>query len=334
MRHVLAWVPILTLVAVAIGYLARKSLAPASEELVIEPPPAARIAPLELPERTHALGGRVVDPAGAAVGAALVWMRAGDEPHWTYTDAEGAFRLEELEAGPWKATVVAIGFAPLVREIEAGSELVELRLAKPFGPPPSMPPIARAGLSGIVTSRLPESFEGCEVVLLPTAPPQTLSAPLVRRADVAEDGTFEIEDLIVGEYRVEVRPEWARGGSWPDLASPEARTFVHEVPVGPEPGPRLAIELAVGDVIGQLVDLDFETIQGALLLLAEAAEPSHVWPTFESGSDGSYFLRGIPAGRYALTARAGSATFVQEIVVRSGETTALGVAPLEVRRAR
>jgi len=344
MRHVLAWIPILTLVAIAVGFLARKSLAPASEELVIEPPPAARIAPLELPGRTRSLAGRVVDPDDAGVGAALVWLRAGDEPHWTYTDADGGFRLEELEAGPWMAKVVANGFPPRSLEIAESAEPISIRLGEPFGPPPALPPVARADLAGTVTSRLPGSLEGCEVVLLPLLPPQTLSGPLVRRTDVAADGTFAMPELIAGEYRVEVRPEWARGGSWPDLArpleaadgaaAPPARIYVHAAPTGPGGAARLDVELATGEVVGKLVDLDFETVQGALLLLAQASDPSHVWPTVESGPDGSFALHGIPAGRYSLTARAGSATLVQEISVPAGETTTLGVSPLEVRRAR
>lgn len=347
MRRVATWIPILTLIAVAIGYLARDTLAPPREELVIEPPPAAKIPPLELPERTRSLAGRVVDPKDIGVASALVWLRAGDEPHWTYTGADGSFLLGELEAGPWNATVIAIGFAPHALAIAEGVETAEpltIRLDEPFGPPPTMPPIVRAPLAGAVTSRLPGTLAGCEVVLIPTLPPQNLSAPLPRRADVAADGSFALPDLITGEYRVEVRPAWARGGSWPDLARPlenadgtgdsQARTFTHAAPAEPGAARRLDIDLATGDVTGKLVDIDFKTVEGGLLLLAQASDPNRVWPTVGSGPDGSFSLHGIPAGRYTLTARAGSATLVQEIVVRAGETSTLGVAPLEVRRAR
>lgn len=343
-RRAVSWIPIVTLVAVAIAYLARDRLAPQLEELVIEPPPAASLPPLELPERTRSVSGRILDPDDEGVEAALVWLRAGDEPHWTYTAADGSFHLGDLEAGPWNVTVVAIGFPPRALSAAESEEPLTIRLEKPFGPPPTMPPIVRAALTGKVTSRLAGTLEGCEVVLVPVQPPQNLFAPLLRRTGVAADGSFEIPDLIAGEYRVEVRPEWAGGGSWPDLARPladaegaantQARIFEHGASGTHGMTGRLDIELATGDVVGKLVDLDFETVEGALLLLAQASDSSRVWPTVESGPDGSFSLHQIPAGRYTLTARAGSATLVQEVAVRAGETTTLGVTPLEVRRSR
>jgi hypothetical protein len=335
-RRVLSWIPIATLVAVAIAYLARDSLSPPLEELVIEPPPAASVPPLELPQRPRSLFGRVLDSDGEGVEGALVWLRAGDEPHWTYSEAGGSFQFGELETGPLDVKVVAIGFAPHATTIAEGDEALTIRLDKPFGPPPTMPPIARAPIEGQVTSRLAGALEGCEVVLIPTLPPQTFSAPLPRRIEVAAEGSFAIEDLIAGEYRVEVRPAWAGSGSWPDLAQPSegARIFRHEAPSGPASTARLDIELTTGEVAGKLVDLDFETIEGALLLLADASDPSRVWPTVGTEPDGSFRLLQIPAGRYTLTARAGSATLVQEVAVKAGETTTLGVTPLEVRRAR
>src|SRR5262245_13528412 len=182
-RRAVNWIPILTLVAVAIGYFARDALAPPRQVLVIEPPPAASIPPLELPARTRSIRGRVVDPEGQGVAGALVWLRAGDEPHWTYTTADGSFELGALEAGPWNASVVAIGFAPRAQAIAEDVESLTIQLDEPFGPPPTMPPIARAPIAGRLTSRLPAALEDCEVVLIPTAPPQTLSAPLPRRTN-------------------------------------------------------------------------------------------------------------------------------------------------------
>jgi hypothetical protein len=345
MRRVLGWIPFLTLLGLAAGFLAKNTFAPPREELVIEPPPAARIAPMEIAARAHALMGRVVDPEGAGVPGALVWLRAGDEPHWAYTTSDGSFRLQELEAGPWKTTVVALGFAPLALEIAATDQPLTIRLVEPFGPPPTLPPIVRAPLTGTVRSAMPGSVEGCEVVLAPVLAPQDLAAPLPRRADVGPDGSFAFPDLITGAYHVEVRPSWARGGSWPDLAAetatgsgtvplPKRRTLVHTAPTTTGVTGTLDIELATGDVVGKLVDRDFETVEGALLLLTSASDPTRVWPTTQSEPDGSFELKGIPAGRYALTARAGSATLVQEIEVRANETTGLPVAPLEVRRSR
>jgi len=342
MRRAASWIPILTLVGLAIAFLGRRTFAPPREELVIEPSSVEKIPPLVLPAGTAAVSGRVLDPDEHGVEGALVWLRAGDEPHWTYTAADGNFRLDDLEPGPWSASVVAAGFAPEKLELVESAAPASIHLGRPFGEPPQLPPIARAPLEGTVRSRLPGTFEGCEIVLVPTLPPHSFAAPLPRRADVAADGSFEIEALVLGEYRVEVRPAWARGGSWPDLASALAegdgqaapRLFVHEARPPTGKPKVLDVELATGDVVGKLVDLDFETVEGALLLLARATDPSRVWPTAESGPDGSFAFRGVPAGRYSLTARAGSATLVQDVAVVAGETTTLQVAPLEVRRAR
>ncbi|MFN0008622.1 MAG: carboxypeptidase-like regulatory domain-containing protein [Planctomycetota bacterium] len=344
LRRAVSWIPFVTLFVVGIAYFARDQLSPPIEELVIEPAPAASIPPLELPERTRSLSGRVLDPDDEGVEAALVWLRAGDEPHWTYTATDGGFDLGELEAGPWNVTVVAVGFAPHALTVAENEGPLTIRLEKPFGPAPTIPPIVRAPLQGRVTSRLAGTLDGGEVVLIPTLPVQNLSAPLPRRTEVAADGSFEIQDLIAGEYRVEVRPEWAGGGSWPDLARPladgggapnaEARIFRHEAPGTYGMTGRLDIELATGEIAGKLVDFEFQTVEGALLLLAQASDASRVWPSVESGPDGSFSLQQIPAGRYTLTARAGSATLVQDVTVRAGETTTLGVTPLEVRRSR
>src|SRR6185369_1403706 len=127
------------------------------------------------------------------------------------------------------------------------------RMEAPLGAAPALPKIARVRLAGEVRSRIATALAGAEVVLIPTAAPETLSAPLPRRAKVGADGRFVFEDLIVGEYRVEVRPEWARGGSWPDLlrgpdrpAGPDRDKPRLLDLAGPEAPSALALDLEVG----------------------------------------------------------------------------------------
>jgi hypothetical protein len=328
------WIPILTLAGIVVGFIAKKMLAPPPAELVIQPLPAARIAALEFPARNRALEGRVVDPAGAGVAEALVWLRAGDAPHFTYTDPEGRFRLIALESTPWHATVIAPGFAPLVVELGESESPQTIQLGAPLGPPPSLPLLPRAGLTGTVSSRGSTSFEGCEVVLTPTLPPEELGAPLPRRAFVGADGNFEFPDLIAGQYLVEVLPAWARGGTWPDLArethAEEPRTFTHLAANFPQ---KLAIELQTGEVTGKLLDPDGHPIEGALILTALASDPSRVWPPDSSAGDGTFAVRGLPAGKYLLAIRAGSAALQREVLIRAGESTSLEFAPLDVRRS-
>jgi hypothetical protein len=327
------WVPVLTLLGVAAGFVAKRAFAPASDELVIHAMPSANIPALELPPRSRALDGQVVDPTGAGVPDALVFLRAGEAPHFTYTDAHGAFHLPALEDAPWDVTVLAIGFRPLAKELADASSPQTIRLDTPAGPAPSLPPISRKDLAGALSSRAPFPFEGCEVVLTPTLAPETLSGPLPRRATATADGRFVFQDLIAGEYLVEVLPAWARGGSWPDLArgidAEKPRVLV--LSAG-DPSSVLEIQIQTGEVTGKLVDVDGHPIEGALVLISPASDPSRVWPPESSLADGSFAVRGLPSGKYVLSVRAGTASVQKDALVRAGEATNLEYEPLEVRR--
>jgi hypothetical protein len=329
------WIPVLTLLGLAAGFVAKRAFAPASDELVIHAMPAANIPALELPPRSRVLDGQVVDPSGAGVADALVFLRAGEAPHFTYTDAHGAFHMPALEDAPWDVTVLAIGFRPQAKELPDASSPQTIRLETPAGPAPSLPAIARKDLAGVLSSHAPYPLEGCEVVLTPTLPPETLSGPLPRRATATADGRFVFQDLIVGEYVVEVLPVWARGGSWPDLArgieGDQPRVISHSAG---DPSPVLAIPLRVGDVTGKLIDADGHAIEGALVLISPASDPSRVWPPESSAADGAFAVHGLPSGKYALSVRAGTASVQKDALVRAGETTNLEFEPLEVRRSQ
>jgi hypothetical protein len=328
------WIPLLTLVGIGVGFLARRVLTPRPEPLVIQPLPATNIPALDLPDRHRALEGRVVDPSGAGVADALVWVRAGNSPQWRYTDAQGRFRFASIEDPPWRATVLAHGFEPHVEELPGAEAPVAIRLDAPFAPPPALPKIARAALSGTLTSRLGPVPEGCEVVFTPASPPETISGPLPRRATADASGRFAVEDLILGEYLVEVLPAWARGGSWPDLARPieggAPRRVVH--PAGGTP--ELALELSTGEATGKLLDVHGDPIEGALILATPAADPGRVFPPVASGPDGSFAIRGLPAGRYAVAIRAGKAAMKAEVAIAAGQSAGLELAPIEIRRSQ
>lgn len=329
------WIPVLTLVGIPVGFLVDRAFGPKPNELVIQPAPAKQIPPLELPPRQRSLAGRVVDPSDAPLADALVWLRAGNAPHFAYTDEKGAFRIDAIEEPPWHATVLAQGFAPMVRDLEESPESTIFRMDAPLGAAPSLPRIARARIAGEVKSRLPSSLAGDEVVLIPTADPETLGAPVPRRASVGADGKFAFEDLILGEYRIEVRPAWARGGSWPDLLraldAPSGRAVDLAAAGAPS---SLALDLEVGDLEGRLAGLEGEAIEGGLVLASAAGDSSRVWPPETSRADGTFSVRGLPAGAYALSIRAGAAIVQKDVLVRAGEATAVELEPLDVRRSR
>jgi carboxypeptidase family protein len=329
------WIPVLTLLGLAAGFIAKHAFTLPPAELVIQPVPSAKIPALELPERKRALDGQVVDPAGAGVPDALVFLRAGDAPHFTYTDSSGRFRLAALEEGPWRATVLAIGFEPVAKDLVDSGSPQTIQLGTPVGPLPTLPPIARKGLTGVLTSRTGLSVEGCEVLLLPTLPPESLGSPLPRRATAGADGRFEFADLIVGPYQVQVLPAWARGGTWPDLArfSGDDQPLLFSHAGGDSPSV-LAIELQTGEVTGKLVDLDGHDLEGALILLSPSSDASRVWPPESTGVDGTFVVKGLPFGKYTVAIRAGSASVQKEAVISAGKTTILEFDPLEVRRSQ
>jgi hypothetical protein len=336
-RRISTWIPLLTLAGVLVGFVVDRTLLEPPKGIEIRSAPKEKLVPLELPARPQTLAGHVVDPSGAPLADALVWLRAHDAPHFAYTDATGAFRMEAIEEPPWRATVLAQGFAPLVRDLEKAEDAT-FRMDGPLGAPPALPKISRMLLAGEVKGAAPGAAAGDEVVLIPTAAPETLSAPLPRRTKVGADGRFAFDDLIVGEYAVEVRPEWARGGSWPDLLrgidEPRTRTIdLAKSADASKPEP-LALELAVGDLEGKLAGLEGEAIEGGLVLASAASDPSRVFPPETSRADGTFSMRGLPTGRYLLAVRAGSASAQKDVVVSAGRATTVDLPPLDVRRTR
>jgi hypothetical protein len=193
----------------------------------------------------------------------------------------------------------------------------------------------RKDLAGVLSSRRAIAFEGCEIVLTPSLAPETLDAPLPRRATAGADGRFQVPDLIVGEYTVEVIPIWARGGTWPDLARPidGEKPLVLAHAAGDAPTV-LAIELQIGEVTGKLLDLDGHPLEGALILATPASDASRVWPPESSAADGTFTVHGLPSGKYLLSIRAGAASVQKEVAILAGESTNLEFEPLEVHRSQ
>lgn len=297
-----------------------------------EPPPSLRAGdvprfePLPPAGGARVLRGRVVDAEHAAVPAASVVLRDGDRPAWARTDADGRFEIDGL-AGPHgrggnppeplELTVAAWGFAPRSFTLAASSldgQPVELDLGPRSTPPPGVPRIARTTLEGrVVPPPLPDvdaaPGSGYEVVLWPRHPESNLEGTAPRAAETAADGRFAFDDLAHGAYEVAVRPLWARGGSWPDLAAPEARELMH----GPDVGP-LELQLVAGAIAGRVEDARGDPVQSALVTVrrsggdgAENGEPdTAIWPPVASDAEGRFLVPDLPPGSYSLEVRAGA----------------------------
>jgi hypothetical protein len=336
--HILRYlIPLGTLAALALGFLVSRWTAEPPEIPEIAPAPESMLQPLAALDRARSLQGKVVAPDASPVGDALVWVRAADEPHWTYSDAAGEFHLEHLGPDPWKVSVVARGFDPiLVTLVDMGSAQT-IHLVRAVEPPPTLAPIARSQLRGLVIPALPGTVDvqGYEVVLTPRLPPENLGAPVPRRVTTDRAGAFTLPDLAHGAYSVRVLPYWARGGSWPDLArslaASEGIAFVHNASTAAN---ELRIQLENGSITGVIQNSEKMPLEAALVIVAQADDPARVWPPISTAVDGSFTARDLPAGSYSVGVRAGSAVLEQRIDVPARTAQRAIFEPLQTLRAR
>jgi hypothetical protein len=316
-------VPLATLAIVGAALLLDEPRPPRAIGFQLTPPAQAELTEIPLPARVRAVEGRVVDADGAGVAQALVWLLSGDEPRWTNTRADGAFRLDGLQRGPWDARVLAERRAPAKFVLQDGAPNV-LRLVEAPRAAPGVPPLPRAHLAGTLLGTAQLDLEGAEIALEPVLAPESIEAPLPRRARSDAGGRFAFEDLIAGDYRVAVLPAWAAGGSWPDLARAEAAPLATPFTHSADGAAPLSIDLVAGSAVGVLLDGEGRALEGALVTLAPLARPERPWPPASTDVRGGFEFRGLPPGRYALEARAGGARATREFEVTARARIELG----------
>ena len=285
---------------------------------------------LRAPAGESTLSGVVVDETGAPVAEASIVLRSGDIPFWTSTGRDGGFRLEGLFPEESDALVLAWGWPPSSHRVVPGAGEVTLVLPPRSPPPPALPDVARSTLHGRVVPALsaPEDGElAYEVVLAPAAPPEALGGAVPRRVTTAGDGSFRVDDLALGRYRVAILPEWARGGSWPNLVV--GRAELEHV----EGSPELRVELAAGAIEARVIDTSGRPVEGALVLVEDAREPAHLWPPLATGPDGGFRFADLPPGTYTLSVRAGEGEMRgAEVQVEPGRVAQPQLPSLQTRR--
>ncbi len=340
-RVVRVAIPAGTLLFLFFGWLAarvgeRPMVVPS---IIPRPPPT--LPPLVFAGGGHRVQGRIVDAQQHGVPDALVWLRAADEPYWTYTDPDGAFRMQDVGAGPWPTVVLAHGFEPYKGSIDVASIPCTITIGPARPDVPLRLPILRAPIAGRISSELSGDLEGYEVWLAPLVAPETLGAPLPRRAQCDADGRFKIPDLAHGEYAVRVIPAWAHGGSWPDLTQPLAGgapvTWTHGPLVTGGTGSaasELSIVLSSGEIRGLLRTASDDPLEGALVLITRADDAGRVWPPISTSADGSFVARDLPPGSYSVSIRAGAAAVKQVATLSARQALLLEVAPLDVSGGR
>ena len=201
-------------------------------------PPDASAAPPSAPattstttttEPTAAKGrirGVVTDPDKKPVGGRLVVLVSrteGESLRVTSTDEKGRYQFRDLEAGMYEVRLEAEGFTPEIKKnIDVRppfQNVVDVTLRRAAPVQPTQPATVPAGASPDPASAAPAAPEvgAGEVVQgvlrngegAPVVEAEVLLAPLVagalRQGTSDEKGTFRVEDVAPGAYRLIVR---------------------------------------------------------------------------------------------------------------------------------
>lgn len=174
--------------------------------------PAAPAPPTLVPGGTIVQGTVILNRRSPVVGAAVVIrpQDAVDRIAVTATDAKGNFRLDSVRDGSYRLDVTRDGYQPVVKDnvtvkapfravVEIVMEPAAAGAAKPAAAAKTEPATAPVRLSGVATTR--EGGPKGEVQIRVQradggAEPRTvLSAP---------DGTFALEGLSAGSWRIEI----------------------------------------------------------------------------------------------------------------------------------
>jgi hypothetical protein len=343
MKHAPLVLALVVLLGVALGFYAAELRRPDDSLFGREVALAAELPELVLPRGPHALSGRVRTHGGAPAEEALIALsfpegspRADEPPRHATTDAEGHFRIHGLEPGTYRALLVHPLAPPRTfpLEVPAAAEL-ELELAEPLPPLPTLPELVRTRASGRI--HMPAGLQqptadallGFEVVLRPVAETPLLAGAAERRASTAADGSFAFEGLVVARYALEVLPPWARGGSWPILARGTLNAG---------DGTPFELELEVGAVAGELSEADGEPLVGALVELTaldarDVLGAPQLWTPCVSDAAGAFRIELLPPGRYRVHVRAGAAAQDVEVVLERGRLARVPPLTLDPRGA-
>ncbi len=278
LRHIIPLASLAVVCAVvAIGALHDE---PLGMEFTV-PPQDADIPDVDLGLGTQVLRGLLVDQEGQPVPDAGITTEQAGRPIWAWSSGDGTFTLKELRPGPLLLRVVALNFEAThfnvtMEGAAASGPPVNLVLENRIGAPPTPPPLTLGDLTGSVNfGPLAEPELGYEVLLQPTTAPTDPSGGFPRRVRVATDGSFRVDLLHAGEYRVVLLSPRDRGGNGPDLlqrADGTPRTMTHETSGDT---PRLELVATMGGVMGTIVtgrDVD----EASADALNEPAAPSPI----------------------------------------------------------
>lgn len=327
MKRLLARLPYLGLALLVVALLVRALRTEGLELPQFPRPPLVELEREVLAQFGESIAGRVVDSEGQAVAEALIIASLDRELAWAYSDEQGQFSMTQLPEGELSLSVLAREYTTRELSAQSGNLDLVLDLGSPIGPPPSLPEIGEGDLQGQVNGAMAgQVLLGYEVQLIPVDAPSTFGAPIPARSAIRADRSFSFEALLHGEYQVRLLPPWAKGGSWPNLVSPEQGRFVH--------GPAIkSLELAMGagELAGRLIDSEGEFVEGALILVEPEKQADRPWPPAQSDEAGGFLVQDLPPGPYRISVMAGEARIEEVVVVISGVTAIIDLPPLALR---
>ncbi len=322
--------------AVLVGFLVeRRRREDASSPFTFEPLVAPEFEPLEPPVGENQLSGTIVHADGTRASDVQVFLYRVEpvpgiaEPlSWTISDPDGRFELEGLPRAHFEAALVRSGHPPLTQHVAIpAADDVVWTLPPPLEPLPVLPEILRAQLAGRIQPPpgAPEEWplEGYEVVLVPVPDAYSLSGATLRRTLTDRAGGFRFEEVVRARYRVELLPPWAAGGSWPVVATIDLDTLERTSEE------EIALSLSCGVIEGRLADLEGHPVEGALVKVWPADQPTRIWPPLETDAGGAFRVSDLPPGNYVIRLRAGAAAQERELEVQSGEISTAVFEPME-----
>ena len=306
-----------------------------------EPPGGAPIPAVELSMGEHTLVGQVVDPSGAPVDGAGVSLKEGARPFWTWTAADGSFSLAELDAGPKRVLVTALGLQATAFDVEldpAAVDPVVLHLEREIVAPEVEEGLLLQDLSGRVDlGPLAGAEAGYELLFMPLLPPSELGGGFPRRVALDPSGRFEARLLHEGDYRVVLLAPQDRGGKGPDLLSSNSGDIVTLQHGADGATGEVRYASVAGAIRGTVTapatrpDAVDRPVRGALIQAepfaggrpdrtgAASAVKADDFRATRTDPEGRFVLSDLRPGKYRVTVVAGRARRQSDIVVPARE---------------
>ena len=273
------------------------------------------------------VSGRVVDSGGRSVGGATLfaWPVVGDGRRQAAETAEdGTYRLTGLAPGNYLMTAAKQGYGRAFYDGAAvRDEATPVRVTsevQPAGVNFQLKPV------GTIFGRVKARTGGDPVVgALVVATPR--SGGKQRQAHTGEDGAYVISNLPTADYTVRVRAESYAAQYYPNALKRQDANSVRVLSDAHTTGINLALG-RLSTVSGKITDPEGKPVSGAVVFLrgrpepgvplttpgrpdgAEGAKPGRVLPHHPTGRavetevDGTFQMKDVPPGTYALQATA------------------------------